>query len=204
VIYFDLDARRQSVDAHVAQALPNTSRRTLLRSTEVCELLKVQPYVLRSWEKEFPKLGVVKEPDGPRYYRRSDIDQVLRIKQLVYGEGLTIAGARRKLDDERAAASTTALPFEDEDDDGQAPGLSAATRVQLDGIRRGLKSLLEMLGPARGGEPGKPNGKPVAEAAAGAAPKLRTPARPARAVAQPGRSKAKSKDGRRTGRSARG
>src|SRR5207248_8343972 len=78
----------------------------LYKAAEVCELLQVQPYVLRSWEKEFPGIGVqAKGPEGPRLYRQSDVEHVQRIKQLVFGEGLTVAGARRRLDASAPAIS---------------------------------------------------------------------------------------------------
>ncbi len=78
--------------------IPN---RSLFRQPEVCEIASIQPYVLRSWEAEFPDLGVVKAEGGARVYRRADVERVLRIKQLLYGEGLTLAGVRRKLTEER-------------------------------------------------------------------------------------------------------
>ncbi len=65
----------------------------LFKATEVCEMTGLQPYVLRSWEKEFPGIGVQKSADSPRLYRQSDVDQVQRIKQLVFAEGLTLSGA---------------------------------------------------------------------------------------------------------------
>src|SRR5579864_1483893 len=77
--------------------IPN---RALFKATEVCELLKVQPYVLRSWEAEFPELGVAKAPGGPRTYRRADVERVARIKHMLLVDGLTLAGARRRLDEE--------------------------------------------------------------------------------------------------------
>jgi len=49
----------------------------LFRSAEVCDIAQVQPYVLRSWEKEFPGIGVQKSDDSPRLYRQADVDQVL-------------------------------------------------------------------------------------------------------------------------------
>src|SRR5687768_12681774 len=76
----------------------------LYKAADVCELAQVQPYVLRSWEKEFPGIGVQKSADSTRLYRQADVDQVLRIKQLVFGEGLTLAGARRRLEDSAPAA----------------------------------------------------------------------------------------------------
>ena len=69
--------------------IPN---RALFKASEVCELAGVQPYVLRSWESEFPDLGVSKSGGGPRVYRRADVERVLRIKQLVFTDGLTLAG----------------------------------------------------------------------------------------------------------------
>ncbi len=131
----------------MTQASPST-RRPLLKAGEVCELAKVQPYVLRSWEKEFPNLGVSKGPEGPRFYRKSDLDEVLRIKQLVYGEGLTIAGARRKLEEEREKPPD-GLPFDDEDlvTDSKKKGATvpALVKRRLEGIRTGLRSILELL-----------------------------------------------------------
>ena len=124
------------------------ARRPLLKSAEVCEIAKVQPYVLRSWEKEFPRLGVSKSPEGPRFYRKSDLDEVLRIKQLVYGEGLTIAGARRKLEEERVSPPD-GLPFDDEEEQqpkGKSPPkLTAQARTRIEGIRKGLRAILELL-----------------------------------------------------------
>ena len=73
----------------------------LYKASEVCETTGLQPYVLRSWEKEFPGIGVQKSQDSPRLYRQSDIEQVLRIKQLVFGEGLTLSGARRRLEEQQ-------------------------------------------------------------------------------------------------------
>ena len=72
----------------------------MYKAAEVCEVAQLQPFVLRSWEKEFPRIGFQKSADTPRLYRQSDVDQVLRIKQLVFQEGLTLSGARHRLGDE--------------------------------------------------------------------------------------------------------
>lgn len=64
---------------------------------EVCELIDVQPHVLRYWESEFPMLTPQKNRAGQRTYRRKDVEVVFRIKQLLYDEGFTIAGAKKKL-----------------------------------------------------------------------------------------------------------
>ena len=67
---------------------------------EVCELIKVQPHVLRYWETEFPMLAPEKNRAGQRVYRRKDVEMVLRIRDLLYEEKFTIAGAKKKLADE--------------------------------------------------------------------------------------------------------
>ena len=119
-----------------ADPVPIPSR-SLFRQPEVCEIAQVQPYVLRSWEAEFPQLGVAKSAGAPRVYRRSDVEQVLRIKHLLLVEGLTLAGARRKLEEQTA-------PVE-----ADAPVLEALigenARERLTAVKRGLQSILEML-----------------------------------------------------------
>jgi DNA-binding transcriptional MerR regulator len=70
------------------------------RIGEVCELIKVQPHVLRYWETEFPMLAPQKNRAGQRVYRRKDVEMVMRIRDLLYGEKFTIAGARKKLMEE--------------------------------------------------------------------------------------------------------
>lgn len=64
---------------------------------EVCELAQVQAHVLRYWETEFPMLAPQKNRAGQRTYRRRDVEMALRIKQLLYDEKYTIAGAKKKL-----------------------------------------------------------------------------------------------------------
>src|SRR3954470_12397804 len=114
-------------------------KRALFKAAEVCDLAKVQPYVLRSWEAEFPDLGVAKSAGAPRVYRRGDVEQVLRIKHLLLVEGLTLAGARRKLDEEGApvAADQPAIV--------ELVGKNA--RERLTAVKRGLRSILDMIGP---------------------------------------------------------
>src|SRR3954469_18224080 len=64
---------------------------------EVCELVGVQAHVLRYWETEFSMLSPQKNKSGQRSYRRRDVEISLRIKQLLYEEMFTIAGAKKKL-----------------------------------------------------------------------------------------------------------
>ena len=69
---------------------------------EVCEIVGVEPYVLRFWESEFPVLVPQKARSGHRVYRKKDVEMVLKIKELLYDRGFTIAGARRQLSKTRA------------------------------------------------------------------------------------------------------
>ena len=68
---------------------------------EVCDLVDVQAHVLRYWETEFPQLAPQKNRSGQRSYRRKDVETALRIKELLYEEMYTIAGARKKLHHEQ-------------------------------------------------------------------------------------------------------
>ena len=72
-------------------------RKLFYKIGEVCQYTDTQPYVLRFWESEFSQLAPNKSRSGQRLYRRKDIDMVLAIKKLLYEEGYTIAGARKKL-----------------------------------------------------------------------------------------------------------
>jgi DNA-binding transcriptional MerR regulator len=111
------------------------SKRELFKGPEVCEMAQLQPYVLRTWEAEFPSLGQ-SNGSGPRLYRRVDVEKVLLIKQLVYSEGLTLAGARRRLEEE-APASVAAVAMDDVLDD--------MARSRLRQVRTGLEEILRLL-----------------------------------------------------------
>ena len=64
---------------------------------EVSALTKLEPYVLRYWETEFKMIRPVRFGSNQRMYRRKDVETILEIKKLLYDEGFTIAGARKKL-----------------------------------------------------------------------------------------------------------
>jgi DNA-binding transcriptional MerR regulator len=108
------------------------------RIGEVAELCCLPAYVLRFWETEFPLLKPVKSNTGQRMYRRKDVENVLRIKKLLYEEGFTIAGARQHLrGDGKTDKKQVPLPF---------PARSAN---DLRYIRQGLSEILNMLAPRR-------------------------------------------------------
>lgn len=117
--------------------IPN---RALFKAAEVCDLVKVQPYVLRSWEAEFKDLGVTKSGSTTRVYRREDIERVLRIKHLLLIEGLTLAGVRRKLEEEAEPPLEEDLP-----PPVTGASLTPETRERIGAVKRGLRSLLDLL-----------------------------------------------------------
>jgi DNA-binding transcriptional MerR regulator len=118
----------------------------MYKAAEVCEAAQLQPFVLRSWEKEFPRIGVQKSADSPRLYRQSDLDQVLRIKKLVFEEGLTLSGARHRLGDEETQSSSAT----DEEVEEVLEALASDARTRIAHVRDGLRSILKVLSSAPG------------------------------------------------------
>src|SRR5581483_12415238 len=108
---------------------------------EVCELIKVQPHVLRYWETEFPMLAPEKNRAGQRVYRRKDVEMVLRIRDLLYEEKFTIAGAKKKLADEmrgstRSRVAAKELPVSEPEEttlnsNDSAPSLEASEETSV-------------------------------------------------------------------------
>src|SRR5215813_11666183 len=72
--------------------------------SEVCDIVGVEPYVLRFWETEFPNFAPEKSKAGHRVYKKKDVENVLRIKELLYDRGFTIAGARKHLNKSKQAS----------------------------------------------------------------------------------------------------
>ena len=105
-------------------------KRLYYKIGDACKALGIQPYVLRSWENEFPELGVSRTPGGPRVYRKADVERVLQIRHLVLAEGLTLAGVRRKLDEDRALLREVMTP---------------EIKVRLSRVRDGLRAVLDLL-----------------------------------------------------------
>ena len=124
-----------------AVQIPN---RSLFRQPEVCEIAQVQSYVLRSWEAEFQDLGVAKVQGGPRVYRKADVERVLKIKHLLFVEGLTLAGARRRLQDEQGTPAPEGGALDDL--------LTNDARERILAVRKSLRELSAMLAgrPAEG------------------------------------------------------
>src|ERR1700677_1806139 len=67
------------------------------RIGEVASLVGVEPHVLRYWEREFRSIRPSKSAKGQRVYSRRDVENLLRVRELLYGQGFTIAGARKRM-----------------------------------------------------------------------------------------------------------
>src|SRR5687768_2203507 len=117
----------------MARAAANEEK--LYKIGEVCKVADLQPYVLRYWETEFPQLAPNKSGGGQRMYTRREIDTILRIKELLYREGFTIAGAKKKLETE--GLEPAPVP------EGAA---AAAPSADLIGnVKKELRAILDLL-----------------------------------------------------------
>lgn len=137
-------------------------KRTAFKPAEVCAIAGVPPYVLRSWEAEFPGLSGGKNAKGARVYGRSEVELVVRIKELVFGEGLTLGAARKKLEGDEDAGAARPEPH-----DG-LPG--AEVRRKLTAVRQGLRAVLDMLSANNGTAASAPAPAAAAEPARRARP----------------------------------
>lgn len=101
-------------------------KRLYYKIGEACKALGIQPYVLRYWETEFPALAPSKSRSGQRVYSEKELEIIRRIKVLLYEEGYTIAGAKKKLEADLAGGALGEPPPE-EVLDHQPEEMSAAT-----------------------------------------------------------------------------
>ena len=99
--------------------------------SEVAEMVSVEAYVLRFWEKEFPHLRPRKNRAGNRAYQAKDIKNVMQIKTLLYDQGYTIEGARSVLKRDGKHAAADPVP--------------ERTRALLRKIRIELEDLLKLF-----------------------------------------------------------
>ena len=102
--------------------------------SEVSDMIGVKPHVLRYWETQFKMLRPKKGRGGARMYRKRDVEVLFEVKQLLYDHRFTIAGARRKLLDERGAKEQMELTFARTD-----------REEMLRSLRRDLEGLLTLL-----------------------------------------------------------
>ncbi|HTW48075.1 MAG TPA: MerR family transcriptional regulator [Acidobacteriaceae bacterium] len=127
------------------------------RIGDVAKLLGVETYVLRFWESEFPQMRPNKSGTGQRLYRKRDVELAVRVRNLLHGQGYTIAGARQVLSGEHSRARTPQLPLLEK------PATVRITDAKIAKLRGELKELLGILS----GAPSRAERKPRAANAPG-------------------------------------
>jgi DNA-binding transcriptional MerR regulator len=122
-----------------------------LKIGEACKELDIQPYVLRYWETEFPALNPNKSKSGQRVYGQKELATIRRIKELLYDEGYTIAGAKKKLESELEEGNLGSSPkpkVATAHQDGTAdaaesdPSLDTESAERVKTLRRGIEGAL--------------------------------------------------------------
>jgi DNA-binding transcriptional MerR regulator len=99
----------QSAQKRLSPA-PEIPDKLYFRIGDVARICGVEPYVLRFWETQFPSLKPNKGGTGQRLYRRREVELALRIRELVHGEGYTLAGAKQALEGAPKARKQQDLP----------------------------------------------------------------------------------------------
>ncbi len=119
---------------------PISSERLYYRIGEVSQITGLKPHVLRYWESEFRVIKPYKAGSPQRLYRKKDLDVILKIKKLLYEEGFTIAGAKKKIRDvERDESRSLRLKAVDYGSEGEERKLLSLIREELQGIKRILE-----------------------------------------------------------------
>ena len=114
---------------------PRLPEKIYFKIGEVSEIVGVEPYVLRYWETEFDLLRPSKAPSKHRLYKKRDVELLLEIKRLLYSEGVTIEGARRKLKETK----------KEDKDQLKLPLAEQKYRNALVKLKRDLESLRKLL-----------------------------------------------------------
>jgi len=119
---------------------PISHERLYYRIGEVSRITGLKPHVLRYWESEFKVIKPHKGGSLQRLYRRKDLDLILKIKKLLYEDGFTIAGAKKKIRDlERLENKQMKLRLVEGGSNGKAHEFLVALREELKGIREMLE-----------------------------------------------------------------
>ena len=148
----------------MSQAAATIPQKLFFKIGEVCEIAGVQAHVLRYWETEFPMLAPQKNRAGQRSYRRRDVEMALRIKELLYDEQYTIAGAKKRLATEmRAPGKENLQPVQQKQNvrslqpppslagkftappPSAGPALSEDQRASLRQVASQLREILDLL-----------------------------------------------------------
>lgn len=144
-------------------------KRLYYKIGEACKALGIQPYVLRYWETEFPALAPSKSRSGQRVYSEKELEIIRRIKELLYEEGYTIAGAKKKLEMELAAGTFGELSKEEgaeEPEETPAPQPQARARTRAPASRQSPEPEAPPAPPSASPPEGDPGAAPDTSQAA--------------------------------------
>ncbi|MBS1803622.1 MAG: MerR family transcriptional regulator [Acidobacteria bacterium] len=129
-----------------AVEIPTIPDRLYFKIGDVARLLKIEPYVLRFWESQFPQLKPNKSGTGQRLYRKRDVEVAVEIKRLVYGEGYTLSGARQVLGQQKRAEAAANPPAAAKPAAVKtAPGKNDKVSVVIGRARAELREIAGML-----------------------------------------------------------
>jgi len=123
------------------------SQKLYYKIGEVCEIIGVEPYVLRYWETEFPGLTPPKNKAGQRTYRPKDIELLLEIRKLLYEDGFTISGARKQLASKARGRTKGGIPAmaANAEDKNLPEKKHAPASKQISEVRAELENILTLL-----------------------------------------------------------
>jgi|SRR5262245_25722407 len=124
------------------QHLPTIPDKLYFTIGEVARLCEVKPHVLRYWEQEFPQLSPVKRKGNRRYYQRKDVILICQIKELLYGYGFTIEGARAQIVQGQMQGQGQG---KDQEKECESPKIEAVPSKALQRIINDLEMLVEEL-----------------------------------------------------------
>jgi len=129
---------------------PTIPDRLYFKIGDVARILKIEPYVLRFWESQFPQLKPNKSGTGQRLYRKRDVEIAVEIKRLVYGEGYTLSGARQALGQAKRAEPQATVAAQAPVQASAPAGTTAKKRDKVAEVvlqaRAELREIAAMLG----------------------------------------------------------
>jgi len=123
--------------------MPFVPKKLYYKIGEVCEIVGVEAHVLRFWEAEFPALSPPKSKSGQRTYRPKDIEILLKIRKLLYEDGFTIAGARKKLSARDSVPSADQSPAKS--GSVGSPKKPLRSNEKLQEVKTELENILTLL-----------------------------------------------------------
>ncbi len=133
-------------DGAESAAHPQIPDKLFFKIGEVAQLTGTKPHVLRYWESEFKMLRPAKGESGQRIYRRKDVELIFSIKQLLYEENFTIAGAKKQLQKKRANRTEVNRTKSGPPEESSQPVLfGSQNNIDVEWVRKELSEILDVM-----------------------------------------------------------